>query len=96
MILAQVSIAPIGIGPSVGHYVKKVVNILKNEQVNCYINSMATVIEAETSEQIFTAVKHAHDALIKEPGVKRIITELKIDHRTDKDATVESKINVIK
>ncbi len=57
---------------------------------------MATVIEAETTDQIFTAVKHAHDALIKEPSVKRVITELKIDHRKDKDATAESKINVIK
>ncbi|MCJ7570386.1 MAG: MTH1187 family thiamine-binding protein [Candidatus Thermoplasmatota archaeon] len=96
MILAQLSISPLGVGTSVGHYVKKVVKILENEPVTCYTNAMATVIEAETTEQIFTAVKHAHDALIKEPGIHRVITELKIDHRTDKDATAKSKINAVR
>jgi len=96
MILAQLSISPIGLGPSVSRYVKKVVKILENEPVNCYTNAMATVIEAETIEQIFTAVKHAHNTLIKELGVQRVITELKIDHRTDKNATAESKINALK
>jgi uncharacterized protein (TIGR00106 family) len=96
MILAQLSISPIGIGTSVSRYVKKVVKILENEPITCYTNAMATVIEAETTEQIFTAVKHAHDTLIKEQGIHRIITELKIDHRTDKDATAKSKINAVK
>lgn len=96
MILAQLSISPLGLGTSVSSYVKKAVKILENEPVSCYTNAMATVIEAETTEQIFTAVKHAHDALISEPGVQRVITELKIDHRTDKDATAESKINALK
>lgn len=96
MILAQLSISPLGIGTSVSHYVKKVVKILENEPVTCYTNAMATVIEAETTEQIFNAVKHAHDSLINEPGIHRIITELKIDHRTDKNASVKTKINAIK
>jgi uncharacterized protein (TIGR00106 family) len=93
MILAQISISPLGAGTSVSSYVKKVVSILKNEPVTCHTNAMATVIEAETTDQIFTAVKHAHDMLINEPGVHRVITELKIDHRTDKDATFNSKVN---
>ena len=92
MILAQVSISPLGAGTSVGQYVKKVVKILENEQITCHTNAMATVIESKTIDQIFSAVQHAHDALINEPGVKRVITELKIDHRTDKDATFESKV----
>jgi uncharacterized protein (TIGR00106 family) len=96
MILAQLSISPLGVGISVSRYVKKVVKILENEPVICYTNAMATVIEAETTEQIFTAVKHAHDALIKEPGTRRVITELKIDHQTDKDATAKSKINAVR
>jgi uncharacterized protein (TIGR00106 family) len=96
MILAQLSISPLGLGTSVSRYVKKVIKILENEPVNCYTNAMATVIEAETTQQIFKAVKHAHDTLISEPGVHRVITELKIDHRTDKNATAESKINALK
>lgn len=93
MILAQVSISPLGSGTSVSYYVKKVLKILENEPVNCYTNAMATIIEAESTEYIFSAVQKAHDSLIKEPNVKRVITELKIDHRTDKEATYESKVN---
>jgi uncharacterized protein (TIGR00106 family) len=92
MILAQLSISPLGSGTSVSKYVNKVVKILNEEPVTCHTNAMATVIEAENTDQIFTAVKHAHDALIKEPGVNRVITELKIDHRIDKDATYDSKV----
>lgn len=95
MIIAQVSIVPLGIGPSVSTYVKKIVKLLEKEPVTCYTNAMATVIEAETTEQIFTAVKHAHDALINEAGIRRVITELKIDHRTDKDANAASKIAAV-
>jgi len=92
MILAQVSISPLGSEVSVGKYVRKIIKILEKEPVICHTNAMATVIEAETSEQIFSAVKKAHDTLINEPSVKRVITELKIDHRTDKNATYDSKV----
>jgi uncharacterized protein (TIGR00106 family) len=92
MILAQLSISPLGSGVSVSKYVKKVLNILKRENITCYTNAMATILEVETTEQLFSAVKHAHDALINEPGVNRVITELKIDHRTDKEATFDSKV----
>lgn len=95
MILAQVSISPLGKGSSVSIYVKKVINILKSEQVTCYTNAMATVIEAETIDQILTAVKHAHDAIINEHDISRVITEIKIDHRTDKDANASSKIDAV-
>ena len=92
MILAQLSISPLGSGVSVSKYVKKVVKILKEEQITCYTNAMATILEVQTTDQLFSVVKKAHDTLINEPGVKRVITELKIDHRTDKDATFESKV----
>jgi uncharacterized protein (TIGR00106 family) len=95
MILAQLSISPLGSETSVSKYVKKVVKILENEPVTCHTNAMATVIEAETIDQIFSAVQHAHEAVIGESNVDRVITELKIDHRTDKNATYLSKVDAV-
>ena len=95
MILAQVSISPIGIGTSLSSHVKKVLQTLEKEPIICHTNAMATVIEADTIDQIFTAVKHAHDALIKTPGIDRVITEIKIDHRIDKNVTAQSKIDAV-
>jgi uncharacterized protein (TIGR00106 family) len=93
MIIAQISIAPIGKDASLSNYVKKAVEILRNETNRCDINAMATVVEIDTLEQLFSAVTHAHTAVLQIPGVKRVITEIKIDDRRDKNATIDDKIN---
>ena len=56
---------------------------------------MATVIETENLDELFIAVKDAHNAVIK-TGTKRVITELKIDDRKDKNVTSESKLKALK
>lgn len=92
MIIAQVSIAPVGVGVDLSTYVKKAVQILKNETERCETNAMATVVETETIQQLFNAVNHAHSEVLTMPNVQRVITEIKIDHRRDKNATIDSKI----
>ncbi|HEC88267.1 MAG TPA: thiamine-binding protein, partial [Thermoplasmata archaeon] len=47
-------------------------------------------MEAETLEEIFEAVKRAYNAIV-DMGAKRIHIDLRIDHRLDKEATIESK-----
>jgi len=95
MIISQLSIAPVGEGPSVSKYVKKVLNEIKKSGVKYKTNAMATVIETKDIDTLFDVVKKAHNAMISS-GVKRVITELKIDDRRDKNATSEAKINAIK
>ena len=55
---------------------------------------MATVIETKDLETLFTIVKEAHMAIINS-GAKRVITELKIDDRRDKNATIDTKLRAI-
>lgn len=93
MIISQISISPVGKGISLGKYIKEAVQILRNETNRCEVNAMATVVETESLNQLFSAVTHAHTVILHMPGVKRIITEIKIDYRTDKDATIDDKIN---
>ena len=91
MIISQLSIAPLGVGTSVSRYVKLVLKTLENENIKSKINAMATVIETEDLDTLFNAVKKAHNAVIN-AGAERIITELKIDDRRDKNATAELKL----
>ena len=91
MIISQLSIAPLGKGTSVSKYVKIVVKSIENSGVKNKTNAMATVIETEDIETLFEVVKNAHNAMVK-AGAKRIITELKIDDRRDKDVTMGNKI----
>jgi len=94
MIIAQLSIAPVGKDVSVSTYVKLVIDSLKKDHIKFKTNAMATVIETEDLPALFNAVQKAHNTVIS-AGVKRVITELKIDDRRDKDATMTSKLNAL-
>ena len=95
MIIAQLSIAPVGKDVSVSKYVKLVLETLKKEQIKFETNAMATVIETDDLRTLFDVVEKAHNAVLA-VGAKRVITELKIDDRRDKDATITSKLNALK
>jgi len=95
MIIAQLSIVPVGKEVSVSKYVKLVIETLKKENVKFETNAMATVIETEDLKTLFDVVQKAHNAVVAS-GADRVITELKIDDRRDKDATITSKLNALK
>ena len=94
MIISQLSIAPIGENISVSKYVKIVLKSLKDDNINSKTNAMATVIETDDLDTLFNAVKKAHMAVVNAGG-KRVITELKIDDRRDKNATSETKLKAL-
>jgi len=94
MIISQLSIAPVGAGINLSKYVKIVITILRKNNINFETNDMATVIETENLETLFKVVQEAHNAVIK-AGTKRVITELKIDDRRDKNVTIGTKVNSV-
>ncbi len=92
MIIAQLSIVPLGQSTSVSHYVNLVLETLRAEKtITIYPNAMATVIESPDLPTLFSAVQKAHNAVLA-AGASRVITQLKIDDRRDKNATVETKL----
>ena len=92
-ILAEISVTPIGSGcTSVGHQVGAALRAIKRVKgIKLEINAMGTVLQADSLEKIFEAVRVANDAM-RSLGEKRVQTILKIDNRTDKPATMQSKI----
>lgn len=94
MIISQLSIVPIGKGTSLSKYVKLVLETLKKENLKIVTNAMATVIETEDLETLFSAVQKAHNAVV-DSGAERVVTELKIDDRRDKNVTMESKLKSV-
>ncbi len=94
MIIAEVTLTPLGEGTSVSKYVKKAFEAIRACGLKIELTPMSTVIEADKFEDIFEAVIKGEKAMI-ESGAKRIIIDIKIDHRLDKDATMEKKKNAI-
>ena len=95
MIIAQFSISPLGKGISLGKYVKELIEIIKNSNVKFETNPMSTTIETDDLSSLFNLIKKLNEKLFNS-GVERVITDLKIDFRTDKNVTMKSKLNSIK
>lgn len=94
MIISQLSIAPVGEGTSLSKYVKIVIDVLKRNNIKFETNDMATVIETEDLNTLFRVVEEAHKTVI-DAGVKRVITELKIDDRRDKEIVIGTKVKSV-
>ena len=94
MIMSQFSIAPIGEGVSLSKYVKIALGVLKKNNIKYKTNDMATVIETKDLETLFRVVEEAHKAVI-DAGAKRVITELKIDDRRDKNVKIGYKVESV-
>ena len=90
IIISQLSIAPVGKGIHIHSHVKEAINVIKKHDINYEINDMATVLETENIDILFNIIKEAHEAMFK-TGVKRVITELKIDDRRDKKVHLGNK-----
>ena len=95
MIIAQLSISPVGKGISLSPFIKKAIASIENEHITFETHAMGTIIEAPDLETLFRVVKNAHNAVLK-AGAKRVITELKIDDRRDKQVTMASKLASLK
>jgi len=91
MIIAEFSIFPTSEGVSVSKYVKEVINVIKSSGLKHETGGISTTIEAPDMDTLLKLIKKCHEALLS-MDVKRIHIDLKVDHRLDKDATIESKL----
>ncbi len=91
--LIEFSIVPIGVGPSLGEYVSRVIKKLKEEGFKFQVGPMGTTVEIDPSEfeKFFKFLKEVHDELASQ-GVPRIETIVKIDDRRDKKEDMEYKV----
>jgi uncharacterized protein (TIGR00106 family) len=95
MILAQLSVFPIGDSTSLSKYVKKGIEVIKGSGYHYEIGGMSTCIEVPDLEALFTLVKKVHQAHL-DAGAQRVSIDLKVDDRRDKKATIQTKRNAVK
>jgi len=94
MIIAEISVVPLGEGTSVSRYVRLAIDEIKKSGLRTFSGPMCTSIEAASLEEILHVVKAAHEAVVR-TGAKRVVTTLKIDDRRDKAATMEKKMKAV-
>lgn len=94
MAIMEISVVPIGVGCSVSNYVAKCIEIIKRSGLSYEVTAMGTIIEGDI-EQLLELALLVHKVPF-EMGAKRVLTNIKIDDRIDKKATIDSKIASIK
>ncbi len=95
MVLAQLSVYPIGESVSLSKFVKKGIAVIKESGYTYEIGGLSTAVEVPDLDSLFELVKKVHAAHLSE-GAKRIVIDLKVDDRRDKDATITTKRNSVK
>jgi len=65
--------------------------VIEESGLKSETGGMSTTIEAPDLAALFRVIGEIHDVLVR-MGVKRIHIDLRVDHRLDKEATIESKL----
>ena len=89
-VVALLSVAPVREG-SMASEVAKAVAALDAFDVRYETNPMGTVIEADSSEELFAAAHAAHEAVDGD----RVSTFLKIDDKRTRDTSAEEKVTSV-
>ena len=79
---------------SLSSYVNASLDALEKTGLRFEPGAMTTTIEANSLDELFSAVKKAHEAQLA-MGAKRIYLTLTIDDRRDREARVETKLKSI-
>ena len=95
MVLAQFSVYPLGEGTSLSRFVKKGIQVVKESGYKYEIGGLSTTVEVPDLDSLFQLVKKVHQAHLGE-GAKRVVIDLKVDDRRDKEATIDTKRNAVK
>lgn len=90
----DVSIVPIGAGVSLSRYVAACERVLQEAGLQPQLHANGTNVEGEW-DQVFAAVKRCHEVL-HEMGVPRVSTNMRVGTRTDRDQTLQDKIDSVR
>ena len=93
-VLVDLCIVPIGVGVSLSPYIAACEKVLTDAGLKTSLHSYGTNIEGEW-DAVFAAIRRCHE-VVHGLGAPRITTTIKLGTRTDRDQTMEDKVNSVK
>ena len=92
-VVADLCVVPLGAGVSVRKYVAACERVLAEAGLSTHVHAYGTNIEGEWDE-VFAAIKKCHE-VVHTMGAPRISTSIKAGTRTDKEQTIQNKIDAV-
>ncbi len=96
IITAELEIVALGTGSTgMSEHISEAVKAIERSGVKYQLTPMGTVMEVSSLDEAFSAVKAAHEALVRK-GIKRVVTHLTIDDRRDYPKGMSEKVEAVK
>lgn len=92
-VIMDLTVSPFGVGLSVSKYIAACHKIFDEAGLKTNLHAYGTNIEGEWDE-VFAAVKKCHETLHK-MGVPRLTSSIKVGTRTDKEQTMDDKVDSV-
>ncbi len=92
-VIVDLCVVPLGVGLSVSKYVAACESIIEQAGLKSMLHAYGTNIEGEWDE-VFAVVKKCHET-IHEMGAPRISTTLRVGTRTDREQSMEDKLDSV-
>ena len=94
MAIVELTIVPVGVGPSVSAYVAGAIKVLEKTGLEYELTAMGTIIAGDL-DHILAAVRKMHESCF-DAGAARVLTQIRIDDRRDKESSIERKIRSVR
>lgn len=92
-VIVDLCVVPIGVGVSVSKYVAACQEVLQEAGLEHQLHAYGTNIEGDWDE-VFAAIKQCHER-VHTMGAPRITTSIKVGTRTDRQQTMQDKIDSV-
>ena len=92
-VIVDLCVVPMGVGVSVSKYVAACERVIREAGLVPQLHGYGTNIEGDW-DTVFMAIKKCHE-VVHEMGAPRITTTIKLGTRTDRNQTIEDKIQSV-
>ena len=92
-VIADLCLVPVGVGVSVSKYVTACQRVFREAGLKTHLHSYGTNLEGEWDD-VFAAIKRCHQ-VVHEMGAPRITSTLRFGTRTDREQTMEAKVESV-
>nr|WP_197137849.1 MTH1187 family thiamine-binding protein [Crateriforma conspicua] len=93
-VIVDLCVVPIGVGVSVSKYVAECQKVLQEAGLEHQLHAYGTNIEGDWDD-VFAAIKQCHER-VHAMGAPRITTSIKVGTRTDREQTMQEKIDSVR
>lgn len=93
-VMVDLCVVPIGVGVSVSEYIVECERIIEAAGLGAHLHPYGTVIEGDW-DTVFAVVKQCHER-VHAMGAPRVFTSLKIGTRTDRQQSMQDKIDSVR